>query len=95
MIDRSKNPGIGLGRNDPATEALRVLDEAVRGWGELHLIHPKAHRVIETAQAVGDSNFRRLSAELRKHGWREYAEKVDDFRKALEDYNQTLPVPDE
>lgn len=61
--------------------------------------HPYCDLAIglaRAAQAVSDSNFRRLEADLRKHGWLAQADQVQAFRKVLEDYNQLLPqeLPD-
>lgn len=48
--------------------------------------------LAEAAQAIGDSNFRHLEQFLRKGSWGEAANRVQRFRKLLEDWVSRCPA---
>ena len=49
----------------------------------------RAEAVVEAAEAIGDSNFRKLEETLRKGSWGAAADRVQEFRKRIEDWIQS------
>jgi hypothetical protein len=61
-----------------------AIDRAEKAEGDRDLYWA----VVDAAQEIGDSNFRRLENSLRKGGWYEPADRIQEFRKALAALNE-------
>jgi len=72
-------------------DAQAVIESLVGQRFRLETERDALVAVVGAAVVVSDSNFRRLESSLRKSGWVEQADKVQAFRKVLEDYNQLNP----
>jgi hypothetical protein len=66
--------------------AILVESEERAERAEAELARYRA--VVDAAKSIGDSNFRRLENLLREHSWAVAADRVQGFRKALEDIFQ-------
>jgi hypothetical protein len=65
------------------SEQIALLDAAIERAEKAEAERDRFRAVVESAQAVGDSNFRKLEEALRKGSWGGAADRVQEFRKIL------------